>query len=313
VAAGGGAEAQDSGAPPEALQTVVVPPAWVSGLEAAFPDARYIARLGYGAERQAAQTNAAAAVAAFFDSEVRSRITLNDRLTAVNGTESTVSDFNQSVFIDSQASLFTLRYTEPWKNPESGEWAAAAYLDRNEAWTVYQGRLDAEAGPLMAAYNAAETEQDALRQAILYDRSAALVKPELQTMLEFARILNPRQAAAYTQAWDALAQARFKAGEARAKVAVYFIVENDMEGIVSGALAGVFSANGFAAAPDEALSTNWCRTEIRENRQDLEAGTFYAPSLQAWVYGSGGLLFSFNAAAERQGARSSAELAQRRA
>jgi hypothetical protein len=51
---------------------------------------------------------------------------------------------------------------------------------------------------------------------------------------------------------------------------------------------------------------------VSENQQELEAGTFFTPTIAVTVSGPGGTLFSYSTGITRQGARN-LEIARRRA
>jgi hypothetical protein len=259
--------------------------------------------------RRAAETDALAGIARYFRSEVRSR-TVSE--TAVSNGDGGSRRLSEETFVESQVSLFAVRYTEAWRDGAAGEFVCAAYIDREEAWRIYEPRVRSVIGPFTAAWEAAESEADPLRQAYLYPAAARLTTAEMLAALDFAQALLPEKAAAYDPVRGNIAGAGQKAADAKAKVALSVRCEDDPDGIITGAITAAFSGGGFRVVRDEALSTNWIEAVIDGGRQTLEAGTFYTPRLTVTVYGGGGAIFTWTASVTRQGAKDPA-IAKRRA
>jgi hypothetical protein len=287
-------------------------PAWARDLESVYPSGRYIAQTGYGATGEAARDAALAAIARYFTSRVEAESGYNSSETQLNGVSTTREYAYDTARVTSQVELAAVRYTEPWRDADAGNYVCAAYLDRDEAWTVYEPRLRSVTGPFTAAYQAAEAAGDPLRQAYRYPAAARMATADTLAALDFAQILAPDKAKAYDDARRAIAGAAQKGADAKARTALVIHCEDDIDGIIAGAITAAFSGGGFRVTRDEALSTNWAEAVIDGGKQTLEAGTFYTPRLTVTVYGAGGAIFTWTASAARQGARDPA-IAQRRA
>jgi hypothetical protein len=288
-------------------------PEWARDTEAAYPRDRYIAQKGRGTNGEAAKLSALGAVSGYFQTEIQTVTTLEESYAEQDGHSSQSARLDQNTFLRSQTGLFAVRYAEPWYNRAAKEWEALAYIDREEAWTIYEPRVREKTGPFWTLFTEAGAEADPLRQYYLYTAALSLAgREELSPLLDFAQILNPRRAAAFDDLRAALGETGLKAESAKGRVAFYIASDNDMDALLSAAFAAAFTSHAFTVTGDAGVATNHCEARVSENRQDLEAGTFYAPSINVTVTGPGGPLFSYSASVPRQGARN-AEVARRRA
>jgi hypothetical protein len=243
---------------------------------------------------------------------VRSAYSEQSTQTERDGAVSQSRTASADTFIRTETALFAVRYAEPRYDRGTRTWEAIAFIDRAEAWAIYEPRLRSLAGPFMAAYEAAEAARDPLRQTYRYHAAARLATADILAALDFAQALNPQQANAFAPVRTALAGAAQKAAAARARVAIAVQCRDDADGIISNAVTGAFSGGGFAVTQAAAGATNTAEARIDSGLQTLEAGTFYTPRLTVTVSGAEGTLFTWTASAARQGARDPA-IAKRRA
>jgi len=264
--------------------------AWARNVNAAYPQDRYIAQKGYGADMSKAQAAALSALAAYFDSEVSSSTKLVDSARQQgNVTTASSTSFDQTTYVTSQVSLFGVRYAEAYRGPNDSEYQTVAYIDRDEAWRLYEPKLRSQTGPFMAVYEQAERSGDPVTQYYRYAAAADLVLPEFTTSLDFAQILHPQRAATFAPVRTAIAGAAAKSAAAKSNAAFYFVpCSGDTDGAVTQALSRAFSERGYKVVRDEALSSNWCEAAVTEDKQETQAGTFYTLSLSFTLYGSGG-------------------------
>ena len=120
-----------------------------------YPQDKYIAQKGTGAEREMAQVNAIAAISRYFESEVASRVSSVQVITQQNGVDEAYLRVEESGLIQSAVSLFALRQSETWFNKTENQWETVAYIDRDEAWTIFEPRLIQKTAPFMTAFRAA--------------------------------------------------------------------------------------------------------------------------------------------------------------
>jgi hypothetical protein len=288
------------------------PPLWVRDAEAVYPAETYIAQKGYGGDRARAELSGLEAISRYFASEVSSTLRMEESYTERDGAVSSAAQFDEQIFVQSQTRLFAVRYTTPWYNPQTEVWETLAFIDRGEAWAVYEPRLRDATGAFWSVYQAAEKEQDPLKQYILYtaaarERDKAGNAPD---MLEFAQILNPGKARAWQSLRDALPQAAVRAASAKDAVTISISCPEDYNALIYTALSNAINAQGFKAQREEGGAER-CTVAVSENAQTLEAGTFYTPALTITINGRTGPVFSYSANISRQGARDPAIARQR--
>jgi hypothetical protein len=213
--------------------------------------------------------------------------------------------------VQSQTQLFAVRYTEAWYNGRASEWEVLAYIDRAEAWAIYEPALRQKAQTFRNLYRAAEADGEPIKQFYLYQAARGSM-PELERLLGFARVLHPRKAAAFSDVSEAAAALAQKTAAARTGTRIYIDCPADSEAAVYSALARAFGGLGFTAEQDKEAASAVCEAAVNENAQKLEAGTFYTPGITVTLRGKSGTFFTWSAAAQRAGAFNP-DIARRRA
>ncbi|MDR1129035.1 MAG: hypothetical protein LBL20_06965 [Treponema sp.] len=287
------------------------PPAWVLDAEVVYPAEAYIAQPGRGSDRRMAELAGIQAISRWFASEVKSSVSAGRSYSEQDGAASQSTQVDEQVFVQSQTQLFAVRYTEAWYNERASEGEVLAYIDRAEAWAIYEPALRQKADAFRSLYRAAEADAESIKQFYLY-QAARAIAPELEQMLGFASVLYPGRAAAFHGVRDTIAELPQKTDSARTNADIYIDCPADQERTLYAALARVFGGLGFPIRQDSEAASAVCATRINENMQQLEAGTFYAPGITLSLTGKTGPLFTWNAAAQRTGAFNT-EIARNRA
>ncbi|MDR1932925.1 MAG: LPP20 family lipoprotein, partial [Spirochaetales bacterium] len=291
-------------APPPAEQHIdppaAQPPLWARDAEAVYPAERYIAQKGYGPSREQAEASGLEAISRYFASEVKSTASSSLSYTERDGAVSQSRQVDESVFIQTQTRLFAVRYTEAWHNRVRGEWETLAYIDRAEAWAMYEPGLRQKADAFRAVYGAAETAE-ALKAFYLYSAARNLAA-DIPPLLDFAQILHLNEAARFGDVRNAIAALPQKIDAARTETVVYLECPRDSGAAVYSAFAQAFSAGGFATGRDKKTASAVCAVTVEENIQKLEAGTFYYPSVTASLADKTGVLFTYSFTLGRTGA-----------
>jgi hypothetical protein len=146
-----------------------------SAIRAVYPDSDYIAQRGRGATREAAEVAAAAEIARFFTSQISVKSGYRAVFTQQNGEVTERLEFTGEAFVQSQIDLFGIRYVQDaFYNKAEKEWQTIAYIDRNEAWTVYEPRFKRQADAFAALYAAAENEHSQFRKVLRFVTADAL-------------------------------------------------------------------------------------------------------------------------------------------
>ncbi|GHV11309.1 hypothetical protein FACS189491_02310 [Spirochaetia bacterium] len=293
------------------------PPAWaktVNGVSTAYPNSRYIAQRGRGPDVITAQNNGVAQISRWISSQIEtsqsSRLSITERGDETTETRQT----GEAVFVSSQTSLFMVRYAlDPWYNPAEGLWETVAYIDRDEAWTIYEPQVRQRADAFSKLYEAAETDGEPFRQFFQYPKAQSYAEQELDSYLNFAQVLHPRKAQAFDEIRALISSIPQRIEQSRINAGIFIDCPLDLDGITAAALTAAISAEGFPVTRNRNAANAVCTAMVDEGMQTLPAGTFYTPLVSIAISGkSGSPLFSCAIrAAERSGAVNP-DLAKRR-
>jgi hypothetical protein len=111
-----------------------------SAIRTVYPDSSFLAQRGRGATREAAELAAAAEIARFFNSQISAQSGVRMSINQQNGESTESLQTFDEAFVQSQIDLFGIRYAQD-AFYNKGEWQTVAYIDRNEAWAVYEPRF----------------------------------------------------------------------------------------------------------------------------------------------------------------------------
>ncbi|MDR1149798.1 MAG: hypothetical protein LBK66_14325 [Spirochaetaceae bacterium] len=280
-------------------------PAWVRNVEAVYPRAAYIAQRGEGGVRREAELAALNGISFYFESEVGAEESLHRSWTEQNGVTAGESRTETNTLVRSQTRLVAVRYAEdPWFNPAAKMWETVAFIDRDEAWTLYEPEAVKVKGALSALSSAAEAENDAFLRALRFGAAAAYGEgPEYNAVRGFAQVLNPAKARAVFAEADAVRSAMpERIYSARQAAAIFIECTGDLDGIISNAMTAALGAQGFPVEQARKAASCVCLIRVDLGAQKMESGTFYTPALTGTVSGGAGAVFSFTAKAPRQSA-----------
>ncbi|GHV73571.1 hypothetical protein AGMMS49940_08730 [Spirochaetia bacterium] len=299
---------------------VTAVPEWAktkNGVVLVYPNEKYIARRGRGSDLISAQNNGIAEISRWITSQVETSQSSRFSLTR-RGDEDTVSQqTNEETFIRSQTGLFAVRYApDSWYNKAEGQWETVAYIDRDEAWSIYEPQVRQKADTFQNLFQAAADASgtgEPLRQFFMYS-GALTVFRELEPMLEFGEIINPVKAGVYRTIRASAAELPLLLDRVTEKAAVFIQCNSDPYNNVYAALSGILSSHGFPVQQSRNASASIFEVVITENMSELEAGYFYDPTLTVTVRGKTGVLFTYTPRIARVSAgKQNPELARRRA
>ena len=282
-----------------------------SAIRQVFPDGEYIAQRGRGATRAAAEAQAAAELARFISSQISA--SKGYQITTANNTE-TINTQDEA-YVNSQMNLFGIRYADDaYYRKDMREWRTVAWIERSEAWAVYEPQFRRQADSFTALFTAAEAERDAFRKALMFIAADNFTRGEaFENANLFGQILSPqRMNAQFEPVRARIAAIPQKLVEAKRNASVYIDCPVDFESLISNAFAREFSALGFPAASARNAAAAVCRITVDEGMQQRELGIFYHPSLQAVITGPSGTLFTLSAEGGRESAVTP-DVAKRRA
>jgi hypothetical protein len=298
--------------------TPTTPPSWAAtpaAIRAAYPDSDYIAQRGRGKNRAAAEANGAMELARYISSQIDATMGYTISGAQTNGKASEKIETVNTAFVKSQINLFGIRYADDaFYNKATKEWQTVAYIERAQAWQIYEPRFKRQAESFQNLYIAAENESDSFKKVLLYRAVQNYAQTsDFENANLFGQILFPAKMNAEFAAVRAqLANIPQKTDAAKRNASVFIDCPVDFESLVSGAFSTAFSGQGFPVAKTKATAAAVCAVSIAEGEQKRDIGIFYNPSLQAIVSGKSGVLWTFNAKAEKSSAVTP-DVAKRRA
>jgi hypothetical protein len=228
------------------------------------------------------------ALSAYFQVQVTSRAELAESYAEENGAASQSLRLDLQTLALTETELFAVRYTDPWQNPNTGAWEIAAYMDRNEAWDLFEPRLVSSTAPFMAMFQAAEADTEPLRRFFRYRTARDFDPSGLTAYLNFARLLSPDRAAGFSAVGKAIAELPQRLDKARFEAALFVDCPVDLDGLIATALTAALSAQGFPVTGDRNAAAAVCRASLEEGQEKREGGMFYTPKLTVMIAGSSG-------------------------
>jgi hypothetical protein len=270
-----------------------------------YPDSGYIAQQGRGKTGKEAELAALSAISLYFETETRTKRSGSESWSNENGVRSESRQGSQNITVQSQTKLIAVRYVDdPWYDSAIEEWRSAAYIDRDEAWTLYEPRVKQVVTTFMALYNAAEAEIDYFTRVLRFGAAAPYgLNVDYDIMRNFAQILHPSKAQAAFAASDAARAALpEKITTARRQATVFIDCPRDYGGLLYNAAVSALSAEGFPVESDPYAAACVCAITVDEGERKGETGVFFYPALSGTVTGETGAVFSFSAKTARQGA-----------
>jgi hypothetical protein len=274
-------------------------------VETVYPRAGYIARRGEGSARQEAELAALSAISFYFESEINAGQSSRNVWTEQKGVTGSESRTETETIVRSQTRMVAVRYAEdPWLNPATGKWETVAYLDRNEAWTLYEPQAKTASETLLALMEGAENETEAFSRVLRFGTAASYAAgTEFTAIREFAQVLHPAKAAVFFRdADDAVSALPAKIDAARRSARIFIDCPVDFDELIYNAAVAAWGAEGFPVERNREAAACVCLIQVDEGAQKMDSGVFYNPSLSGTVNGVSGALFSFTAKASRQSA-----------
>jgi hypothetical protein len=280
-----------------------------------FPDSEYIAQRGRGKTREAAEANAAAEIARFLTSQINTTSGYTMTSSEVNGNVSETLETINEAYIQTQINLFGIRYVDDaFYDTAQKEWHSAAYIDRAEAWRIYEPQFKRQADSFQNLFDAAENEKEPFKQVLRYMAAQQYTRTvEFENANTFGQLLYPaKMDSEFSRIRTELASLPPKIDNGKRNATIFIDCPLDFESLVYNAFAEQFATLGFPVSRIRSATAAVCAITVNEGEQKRDTGIFYYPSLQAVLSGSSGALWTFNAQAERAAAVTP-DVAKRRA
>lgn len=271
----------------------------------------YIAYRGYGTSRESAESSALSQISKYFSMNIH--VTTAERA-FVNTDGASTSEITEETFVESQTELFAVHYTVPVFDKKRKTYEVVAYIDRTEAWGMYEPKLKQCVSEYSIWVKRAQAESSMFLRALrCWQALSCAERNSLEPTLQFATMLYPDGAAWYESIWNELGALPAVAAQYAAQCPVLIKSNN---AIVKDSVAATLGKARFVVTDDMLAAVVQCAVTVTENQQELAAGTFYTPSVRLVFsetrINGGKPLFSYEANFERTGAKNP-QVAERRA
>ena len=267
----------------------------------------YISQTGYGGTKESAQNNALSALSKFFQMKISVSEVEHTQMT----NDEVDSSITEEVFVQSQTELFAVHYTKPKYDKKQKIYEVTAYIDREEAWQIYEPKIQDCVSSFESFYFNANSKTDSfLKMAGLSKAYVNARQNKLSKKLDFAQILSPDQAAQFDATRNHLSEIEASVHKLAKQCSFFILCENDFDETVLRAVGEFLSKFGIVIGDKK--SEYLCSVKIIENKQALPAGTFYSPSFSLKISCVDEVLFSSEGQLKKIGAKNG-DVAKQRA
>lgn len=227
-------------------------PAWYEDIENTYPESKYIAQIGYGQTRQAAETDAVARISRFFQTNISTNTEASQTFVANNGNINSKEEINTHTIIESQMELFAVEYSKPYFDKSLKQTAVVAYIDRNKAWRIYESKIQTCANIFLQQYKSAETKHDSLKKYFLF-LAAKTFSSDFLLAYEFGMLLAPSKCkSSYGDINDKIVSLNSKINDLKMECTMIITVKGDTSNTIYRKLSSLLSKEGFAIQKQKA-------------------------------------------------------------
>lgn len=259
----------------------------------------FIAQKGFGETEQIAQQNALAGISKFFQTSITVEASEKTKVTD-SGSQ---SELSENVFVKSQTELFAVHYTKAKYNKKQKLYELTAYIDREEAWQIYKPKVESCVQSFERLYSDAKNQNENILKITGFVNALKNANQnELEKKLDFASSLYPDSDLFYEETRNHLSETEPIVKSLCRKCSMNIVCENDFEDRVQKRAEETFSKIGIGTN-ENAENKYFCVVTILENKQTLDAGTFYTPSFTLEIENASVTLFSVGKQLKRTGAK----------
>ena len=164
-------------------------PDWVTNPKSVYPESKYLAAVGEGDTRRAAENAAAANLSRIFEAHIESDERLTDQVRETEKSFERTTDFSADINILSSQTLYNVKHAEAWTD-EKGRVHAVAYLDRRETAAIYRDKIDQQTA-LVHFLRAQAGQTDDLLKRFATLRAAVRHAEEANYLLMQLKVIHP--------------------------------------------------------------------------------------------------------------------------
>lgn len=228
-------------------------PQWLiaDSLSEVFPNSQYIARIGYGNTVDEALIFAEGEIGKYFEHTVESTMQASQSMksSTLEGTSEERS-FNRRTLVSSNTKLFAINHTEPYFDKEKKHYSVCVYIDRNEAWKIYEPKVNQKKEAFRVQFDSADEEPDSLKK-ILRIEKLLPVAEEFIDYLDFAAVIYPQSISSYEKDRNCAALIDEMLITARMDAVMKIEVTGDFENRIKRAVSELFTKENYMLSERE--------------------------------------------------------------
>lgn len=225
------------------------PPEWISdsGRLRVFPNEKFISALGIGFSIDSAKAKAAREISSFIKTQVSSSTQAQYSEIEKNGAFSEEKVLNETINLSSGETIYTLAFTEPWRDEESSQYFCVAFIDKAEAWKQIEPKLSAMVADVENKLESAKNDKSGFWRTLIFGKIIS-EKEKFRSLYDFANLVNSFGAKKYAFVESKFLEAESAIQNERARQTIWLSVENDKNGIIYRALSATFEKHGFTVS-----------------------------------------------------------------
>ena len=245
------------------------PPEWYFDREGVYPPERFLSGAGEGSSLKSAQNGAIAQISFFFRTEAAVWMAASSaQAISRKGKESEYTKNEQiaeKINVQSEEEFLGLRFAAAYFDKKSGVWHALAYIDKNNAFKIYDAKIKANTAAIDALSREAEKTKEPFTACSLFAKTLPLIA-EAEKHIYIALALQQNLKSEYGEAIERFqniqALHRAKRGAAQFRV----IVSGDRNGRIKRHIERVLTEGGYAVGEVKSPYTMRVEIEIYEEK-----------------------------------------------
>ena len=286
-------------------------PLWANEetLEEAFPSSKYIARIGKGKNVEEARVYASSELTRHFSHSVKTTTEAKKTFVSANGKATEKERIlEQNIFVDSSMSLFAVHYTDSFYEKNSNSYIVCAYIDRKEAWNIFESKVKQAQKEFYSHYEEIKKENSLLRKISLLKECKENSNSYLN-VLDFAHTLYSTGESSYSEDRNLIASLDTQLLNAKRELSFSINVKDDKDSRIQKNISRIFSECGLNVSN----IANACKVNVFVEKNKTyhgtgEQGTITAnPSVSIYILDGENPLFTYEKSLNRVTGFSQAE------
>lgn len=226
-------------------------PAWVDNPREVYSDARYVAAVGYGPDRESAEKSALGALVAVFGQNVSGETVVTSQYTEAvrEGRVLVTEDSTVQQAVTSsweQDTIVGAEIKDTWFDGNRTTYAVAV-MDKSRAMVLYAELIEANESSIQSLTAIPAAERNTLDAYARFDLAATIAEANAG-FVNVLSVVSPGAAAARRSGLTMVEDMRLECRKIAEKIPITVQVENDREDRIRSAFSSVISGAGFKIA-----------------------------------------------------------------